>query len=58
MGTTQERYEARIEKDEKKALAGYRAAIKNTYRRGVYVGMAGTIALLIVALALKLSLSF
>jgi CHASE3 domain sensor protein len=49
---------AQIERDEKKALAGYRTALKNTYRRGVYVGMAGTIALLIVALALKLSLSF
>ncbi len=49
---------AQIERDEKKALAGYRTAIKNTYRRGVYVGIAGTLALLIVALALKVSLSF
>lgn len=55
---TQERRRAQIERDEKKALAGYRTALKNTYRRGVYVGIVGTLALLIVALALKVSLSF
>lgn len=53
MGTKRNTKE-QVEQQEKQALEGYQRTIKATFRRGVYVGIGGTIA--IVALATLVSL--